>query len=167
MVIVARTRPAAPSASAEPPEGEGPVLGGIGLHPRDWRVPSFEIGYWLRRSAEGHGYASEATRLLTSFVFEGLGAARLTFRCDARNVRSKGVPERLGFVYEGCARRHHRDTSGELADMLTFALTPQDYERARLTWPDERAAPSWFSRDPTRRAARKANDPDADAPLVS
>src|SRR5262249_47762762 len=98
MAIVARTLPAAPSQTAERAEGDGLLLGGIVLHPRDWKVPSFEISYWLRRSAEGQGYMSEATRLLTSFAFEGLGAQRLMISCDARNVRSKAVPERLGYV---------------------------------------------------------------------
>jgi RimJ/RimL family protein N-acetyltransferase len=115
----------------------GALLGGIGLHPGDWTVPSFEIGYWLRAGAEGHGYMSEAVRLLTRYAFEGLAAERVIIRCDARNVRSRSVPERLGYVQEGHMRCTHRDTAGELADMLTYALIREDYERVRHTWPVE------------------------------
>src|SRR5215204_4007127 len=30
----------------------GRLLGGSGLHPLDWGVRAFELGYWLRRAAE-------------------------------------------------------------------------------------------------------------------
>src|SRR3954471_20687561 len=33
----------------------GAFLGGIGLHPRSWSLPSFEIGYWISNPAEGKG----------------------------------------------------------------------------------------------------------------
>src|SRR5579883_3416307 len=31
-------------------KASGRFLGGIGLHPRDWEIGSFSIGYWLRTS---------------------------------------------------------------------------------------------------------------------
>src|SRR3974377_1616802 len=34
-------------------QATGRYLGGIGLHPHDWKIGYFEIGYWLRASAEG------------------------------------------------------------------------------------------------------------------
>ncbi|GAC1395236.1 MAG: GNAT family N-acetyltransferase [Chloroflexota bacterium] len=117
--------------------GDGAFLGGIGLHPQDWGVPSFEIGYWLRRSAEGHGYMTEAVRLLTTFAFDRWEAQRVFIRCDARNHRSTAVPERLGYIREGCLRRVGRDTSGNLEDMRIYAMIPEDYARARLTWQAE------------------------------
>lgn len=105
---------------------DGAYLGGIGLHPRDWDIGYFEIGYWLRRSAEGHGYMAEAVRLLTDFAFDRLHANRVEIRCDARNQRSAAVPQRLGFVREALLRNHARATNGSLRDTLIFALTPAD-----------------------------------------
>jgi RimJ/RimL family protein N-acetyltransferase len=135
LIAHATTASSSPTSSTATPEGGGgALLGGIGLHPLDWSVPSFEIGYWLRRGAEGHGYMSEATRLLTAYAFEGLSAARVVIRCDARNTRSRHIPERLGYALEGCMRHYQRDTSGEFADMLVFAMIPDDYARARGTW---------------------------------
>ena len=34
---------------------DGLMVGLIGLHPRNWDVPSFEIGYWCRTSLCGQG----------------------------------------------------------------------------------------------------------------
>lgn len=107
----------------------GTLLGGSGLHRMNWDIPSFEIGYWLRTSAEGKGYMTEAVRLLCRLTFETLGANRVEIKCDAKNERSAAIPRRLGFVHEATLRNHDRDVSGELRDTLIFAMTPADYAR--------------------------------------
>ena len=109
-------------------------LGGSGLHRINWDVPAFEIGYWLRTSAWGKGYVSETVCVLCRFAFDALGANRVEIRCDGRNTRSIAVPRRLGFVQEATLRNHCRDERGELRDTLIFAMTPEDYERARPGW---------------------------------
>ncbi|MBF6590801.1 MAG: GNAT family N-acetyltransferase, partial [Ktedonobacterales bacterium] len=101
-------------------------LGGLGLHPRGWETGFFEIGYWLRASAEGQGYMAEGVRLMTDYAFAHLGATRVQIRCDARNQRSAGLARRLGFVQEAHLRCQMRATDGTLRDTLVFALTPTD-----------------------------------------
>jgi RimJ/RimL family protein N-acetyltransferase len=83
------------------------VLGAIGLH-RGAAPGTMEIGFWLCRSAEGQGIATEATRLLTDLALTSLGAARVEIRCDILNERSSAVPHRLGYDLE--------DTRDELHD---------------------------------------------------
>ncbi len=102
------------------------LLGGVGLHPRNWKARYFEIGYWLRVSATGHGYVTEAVQLLTEYLFTHLAANRVEIRCDARNIQSAAVAQRLGFVFEGRLRNQGVDTSGGLRDLLVFALIPSD-----------------------------------------
>jgi RimJ/RimL family protein N-acetyltransferase len=105
-------------------------LGGLGLHPRSWEIGFFEIGYWLRASAEGHGYMGEAVSLLVEFAARDLLASRLEIRCDARNARSAGVAERLGFKREGHIRNGLHAPTGGMRDTLIFGLIPGD-----PTWP--------------------------------
>ena len=112
----------------------GRYLGGTGFHLGDTAVPSFEIGYWIRASAAGTGYVSEAVRLLTACAFGELRAERLVIRCDARNDRSRRVAERQGYVFEGRLRHVQRDATGNLADMLVYAMVRADFERARTNW---------------------------------
>ncbi len=78
----------------------GELVGGTGLHRIEWNVPRFEIGYWIRRSCEGRGYATEAVHTLTEFALGRLGAARVEIRCSHRNERSQRVAERCGFTLE-------------------------------------------------------------------
>lgn len=113
----------------------GRFLGGSGLHPIDLEVPEFEVGYWIRRTAEGRGYVSETVRLLVRLAFEKLGANRVRLRCDSRNERSAAVARRLGFVHEGTLRCDARDPSGHLRDTMYFSLISSDYEALRGVWP--------------------------------
>jgi len=121
--------------------GSGRLLGGTGLHRINWSVRAFEIGYWVRLSAQGHGYVTEAVQLMTRLAFDTLSANRVEIRVDPRNVRSRRIPERLGFVLEGTLRRCALDASGTPSDRLIFALVPGDY-----------ATLGWAAGDPGRRA---------------
>lgn len=113
---------------------DGAILGGTGMHVHSWKIPAFEIGYWLAADAEGRGYITEAVRLLTTYAFERLGAQRLVICCDAANRRSAAVAERNGFLLEGRHRRDSFATDGTLRDTLVYAMIPDDYARARATW---------------------------------
>ena len=111
----------------------GRYLGCASLHDPDWDLRAFGIGYWLRASAVGRGYATEAVRLLVDLAFADLGARRVELRCDARNGPSRRVAERAGFVLEGRLRNAALDPSGTPRDDLVFALIPADYARLRTT----------------------------------
>jgi RimJ/RimL family protein N-acetyltransferase len=105
---------------------DGAYLGGLGVHPRSWEIGFFEIGYWLRASAEGHGYMREAVSLLAAFAARDLLASRLEIRCDARNARSAAVAESLGFKREGHIRNGLHTPTGGMRDTLIFGLVPGD-----------------------------------------
>ena len=99
----------------------GALLGGLGLHSRQPDVPSFEIGYWLAQSAEGHGYMTEAASALVEYALSALGAQRVEIRCNARNTRSAAVAQRLGFTQEALLHNDRRAHDGSLRDTLIFA----------------------------------------------
>ena len=101
---------------------DGMLVGKGGLHSIDWSIPKFEIGYWIRTSCAGRGYATEVTRALTRFA-ASLGARRVQISCDADNAASRRVAEKSGFVLEGILRQSRRDTAGELADSCMYART--------------------------------------------
>ncbi len=104
----------------------GRFVGGSGLHPHNWKIGYFEIGYWLRVSATRHGYITETVEMLTDYLFTHLHANRVEIRCDAKNERSAAVPRRLGFVQEGLKRNDTQNPAGELRSTLIFAMTLED-----------------------------------------
>lgn len=111
-------------------KASGRFLGGVGLHVHNWEIRYFEIGYWLRASAEGHGYLTAALRLLVDYAFTSLQARRLQIRCDERNIRSAAVARRLGFTQEGCLRHDSQRPNGQLRNTLIFGLLPEEYSLA-------------------------------------
>ena len=101
----------------------GELLGSSGLHRIDWRIPRFEIGYWVRTSAAGKGYVSETVRALTSVAFRRLGARRVEIRCDDRNEASAAVAVRCGFSLDGILHNWTIGTDGSLRDERIYSLT--------------------------------------------
>jgi RimJ/RimL family protein N-acetyltransferase len=102
-------------------KADGAFVGKGGLHTIDWSVPKLEVGYWIRTTCAGQGYATEATLALVQFAQAHLGARRLEITSDARNVASRRVAEKSGFELEGIRRRSRRDNAGELADSCMYA----------------------------------------------
>lgn len=60
-----------------------------------------EIGYMLKRSAWGNGYATEATKRLLKFAFEETPLEEIVATTDSENTASQRVLEKCGLVYEG------------------------------------------------------------------
>lgn len=77
------------------------LVGCTGFHNINWKLGHFETGYWCHTPDSGHGYITEAMREICLFAFQTLNAKRLEIRCDSENIRSRRIPERLGFALEG------------------------------------------------------------------
>ena len=60
-----------------------------------------EIGYLLKRSAWGRGYATEICRRLLAFAFENTPLERVVACVDDDNAGSRHVLGKCGFVEEG------------------------------------------------------------------
>jgi len=81
---------------------EGVVIGSVGFLFRSADGTVREIGYWLHPDHVGHGYATEASRVVVDAAFMRLPyVQRVEIRHDKANDPSAGVPRRLGFTYVG------------------------------------------------------------------
>lgn len=83
---------------------QGELVGAMGLDVGE-EAKEAEVGYWLSETAQGHGIVSRATQALMRFSFEDLGMNVVVIKCAKDNVRSRAVPERLGFTLEGTLRQ--------------------------------------------------------------
>ncbi|MDV5167611.1 GNAT family N-acetyltransferase [Photobacterium rosenbergii] len=104
----------------------GQFIGAIGLLVRDKAVPYFEIGYWLRTSAYGCGYMTEAVNCLTDYAFNELKANRVEITAAEQNYPSRAVAERCGFKFECLKKNERRLPSGELGHTAVYSKTTAD-----------------------------------------
>ena len=87
-----------------------------------------EIGFTLAERYQGHGYATEAARLLIGYLFTVRGKHRIIAYCDPRNAPSAAVLERLGMRREG----HLRESTwakGEWTDDLLYAVLDHEWQQ--------------------------------------
>ncbi len=113
------------------------LLGGGGLHRINWNFRTFEIGYWIRKSATGRGHVTDAARLLTDLAFGPLQARRVFIRCAAGNERSIAVAQRAGFQYEGRQRNAIITSDDQVRDILSFSMIPEEWNALRKSKLDE------------------------------
>ena len=85
------------------------------------------LGYWVRTSATGKGYATSAVRLLTSFGFEDAGFHRLEIIAAVDNKASQRVAEKAGAQREGILR-NRLTIHGKLHDAVSYSLMPEDFK---------------------------------------
>lgn len=87
-----------------------------------------EIGYWVSRDFQGRGVVTRAARALTAAAFDHLGLYRVTIRAGVDNVRSRAVPERLGFAFEGVLRANER-VGDRHVDHASYAMLAGEWDR--------------------------------------
>ncbi len=99
-----------------PPEGSG--------------LDEVELGYRLKRSAWGKGYATEGARALIRKGFAELGVRRVFAQTMAVNTASRRVMEKAGLAH---VRTFHEDWTDPIEGAehgeVEYALTKADWER--------------------------------------
>ena len=92
----------------------------IELDDTDWelvageQIPEgdIEIGYILKKSAWGKGYATEACNRLLKFAFEETPLQEVVAVIDAENTASRKVLEKCGLSYQGQVRSYAGSNPG-------------------------------------------------------
>ena len=109
----------------------GAVLGStryMSLRPEHRGV---EIGNtWLAQSAWSTGTNVEAKLLMLEHAFERVGAMRVEFKTDARNVESRRALEALPATFEGILRKHMLTHAG-IRDSAYYAITDDEWPQVK------------------------------------
>jgi ribosomal-protein-serine acetyltransferase len=95
-------------------------LGVVSLEAMQHLNLSCDLGYWLRKDANGRGLMTEAAGATVAFAFQRLVAHRIRVAAATDNHRSLSVIRRLGFRFEGIARQAEL-ISGRWLDHAIFS----------------------------------------------
>lgn len=119
----------------------GEFLGWFGFQPREnAEAGEIELGYRLRRTAWGKGYATEGARALIRRGFTDLGVQRVMATTYQDNLPSRRVMERAGLRFVRAYRMAPEELEAEATsfvsaddlwdgDDVEYALKRSDWER--------------------------------------
>jgi RimJ/RimL family protein N-acetyltransferase len=94
---------------------------------------NLEIGWtWLGAEYRRTSVNTECKFLLLRHAFEALGALRVCFKTDARNLPSQRAIERIGGQREGTFRNHMIVRDGYVRDSVYYSIIDRE-------WPDVKA----------------------------
>ena len=103
----------------------GELVGVANLHRIDWERRSAGLGYWVRRSRWGAGFATEAAEAAVGHGFAHLGLHRIEIQVAVGNRASHAVVAKLGARREGVARHYGRVGDAWL-DHVQYSLLSTD-----------------------------------------
>jgi len=112
---------------------DGQIVGTIGYNDLNKHDRKGEIGYWLAEAYQGKGIMTRSCRVLIDYGFKGLNLNRVVIQCAVGNHRSRAVPRRLGFQYEGTAREAGR-IRDRFVDHEVYALLRRDWQKCRSNY---------------------------------
>jgi RimJ/RimL family protein N-acetyltransferase len=106
-------------------------LGWFHFRPRDPTAPEqAELGYRLRKSAWGKGYATEGSRALIRQGFTESGVQIVTAEAMAVNVASRRVMEKAGLTLVRTFHQRRPGAAGsDELEVVEYALRKADWER--------------------------------------
>lgn len=91
-----------------------------------------EIGWsWVGMRWRGRGHNVEAKLLLLTHAFEELGCARVEFKTDALNARSRGALLALGAKEEGTFRKHGVTAGGRFRDTVYYSIIDDEWPQVK------------------------------------
>jgi ribosomal-protein-alanine N-acetyltransferase len=134
------------------PKALGEPVGSIAAMSPDDRVRSFgSIGYCIGKAWWHNGYVAEALCAIVKFLFEEIGANRISAIHDPRNPNSGAVMRKAGFTFEAARRQAGFNNQG-ICDHCEYVFLAEDYfKTASLTF-----APYDLARDREFLAAAHA-----------
>lgn len=107
-------------------ESAGRLIGDVAVRVDGDDPRQAEVGFTLARDAQGRGFATQALRTVMTLLFTEHGIHRISADCDARNVRSVALLERVGMRREA----HHRRSAwwkGEWTDEYVYAVLAEEW----------------------------------------
>jgi ribosomal-protein-serine acetyltransferase len=107
---------------------DGAFIGSIGCH--SWQPDDRNccIGYWIEAGRQGRGTVTRCCIQLLDYLFREAKLHRVGIRCAPGNARSRAIPQRLGFTFEGLALEAQR-LADRWVDLEIWSMLEQDWRK--------------------------------------
>lgn len=110
----------------------GAFVGSTSFYEINPELRALAIGHtWIARRYWRTGVNTESKLIMLTRAFEELGAERVVWHTDIRNLRSQVAIERLGATREGVLRHHRIRPDGSWRDTVQFSMLSEEWPAAR------------------------------------
>ncbi|HET8707475.1 MAG TPA: GNAT family protein, partial [Pseudomonadales bacterium] len=104
------------------------LVGVITLSRLSDSVTAAEFGYWISAEKEGQGIITRCVSALMDYAIDHMGIQRFVIGCAVDNLRSRRVPERLGY------RKHVIIPKGEVVgefvyDRIIYGIRSSEWQK--------------------------------------
>jgi ribosomal-protein-alanine N-acetyltransferase len=107
---------------------DGSKIGYIGTHLFGGML---EIGYAVVSAERGHGYATEAVKMIVDYLFLSRDIVRIGSATHFENRASQKVLENAGFTREGTERKG-MFVWGEWADVYVYSILREEWKEPKI-----------------------------------
>ena len=111
---------------------DGRIAGSVGVHAIAWHRAATSVGYWLGAEFEGRGLMTAAVRAYVDHAFGPWALNRVEISAAVGNVRSRAIPERLGFTHEGVLREFQTVGDRRL-DLVSYSVLAREWPACATT----------------------------------
>ena len=109
---------------------KGVIAGVAGYNSIDLTNGIGYMGYWLGEEFNGKGIMTAVVQELIVIGREFYSLQKVDIRCATGNARSKAIPKRLGFTYQGTLQRAERIYDQWYDHEVYELLLPQDVAKS-------------------------------------
>ncbi|MCL5803643.1 MAG: GNAT family N-acetyltransferase [Candidatus Thermoplasmatota archaeon] len=105
------------------------LAGIIGFNNIDLNNMKGTIGYFIGQKYQGNGIMISSCRTLVNYGFHKIGLNKIVIRCASENIKSRRIPEKLGFTVEGILREEELLSSGYV-NHYYYGMIRRDWDQA-------------------------------------
>ena len=109
------------------------IIGGCSLSNKHPVFHFCNVGYWVRSSRHGRGFAGRAAKLAARFGFENAGIIRAEIVMAVGNEKSRHAAKKTGAHYEGILK-NRMVVGRDIYDAYMYSLLPSDFGLVARLW---------------------------------
>lgn len=103
-------------------------IGLIGFNNLDEDNRKVEIGYWISEKYQKKGIITHSVKELLKIAFFELNMNSVRIKVAAENLKSRKIPEKLGFTQEGIERAGELLIDDHFTDLIIYSLLKTEYQ---------------------------------------
>jgi ribosomal-protein-serine acetyltransferase len=104
------------------------IVGTVGQHEINWTNKHTTLGYWLGEKFNGKGILTRSLEAVINYSLNTLELNLVTLAAAVENKKSRAIPERLGFSFEGIERQREW-LYDHYVDHAIYSLTKSEFSK--------------------------------------